>query len=164
MNLNPLMQIEPYVIAGTILVFASTYLVLRRMFADRVVGVMEARRVRCESAAARCEEAHTLITEAEAEAATVVEEAAQEAEGRIQVAREQAELEKGRVVREARDRAEALLREGRMTISAEKEREISLLHREAVECVTLACDKIVGPVDPDVVNTTVDRVVARAIQ
>ena len=38
------------------------------------------------------------------------------------------------------------------------------MRTEAIECVNLACEKIVGEVEDDVVTATVDRALARTIQ
>ncbi len=164
MNLNPLTQIDIYVIGATIVVFVATYFILRRVFTDRIVAVMEERRMRCEAADEACQEAQTLLAQAEAEAAAVAEKTAEEAEALIQVAREQAQTEKSRTITQARERTETQLRAGRDGIEEEKQREISRVRTEAIECVGLACEKVAGDVDAEVVSATVDRVMARTIQ
>lgn len=164
MDLNPLNQLNIFIIAATVVVFVATYLGLRRLFADKVVRVMEQRRVRCEVAEKLCQEARASIAEAEQGATALAATTADEGEGIVQVAREEAQVEKGKAVTEARKHTEELLREGRATIEREKQVEIARVRTEAVECVGLACEKIVGQVEDDIVTATVDRALARAIQ
>jgi F-type H+-transporting ATPase subunit b len=164
MDLNPLNQLNIFIIAATVVVFVATYLMLRRFFADKVVRVMEQRRVRCEVAEKLCQEAQASIAEAEQAAAELGTTTGEEAEGIVQVAREKAQVEKGQALTEARKRTEELLREGRAEIEREKQAEIARVRTEAIECVGLACEKIVGEVEGDVVTATVDRALARTIQ
>jgi F0F1-type ATP synthase membrane subunit b/b' len=164
MNLNPLTQIDLYIIGATIVVFIGTYFALRSIFTDRIVSVMEQRRERCEAADAACEEARMTVVRAEEEANAIAAQTAEEAESLVQLAREKALAEKSRTLTHARERSERILRDGRSEIEEEKEREIARVRTEAIECVGLACEKVAGDVDPETVSTTVDRVVARTIQ
>lgn len=164
MDLNPLNQLNVFIIVATMIVFAVTYFALRRLFADKVVRVMEERRVRCEIAEQMCQDAQATIAQAEEGAQALSNKTAEEAETLIQVAREKAQAEKAHALSEARKRTEVQLREGRSAIEKDKQTEIARVRTEAVECVNLACEKIVGDVEGDVVNTTVDRVLARTIQ
>jgi F0F1-type ATP synthase membrane subunit b/b' len=164
MNLNPLTQIDLFVIGATVVVFVVTYFVLRHVFADKIVAIMEERRTRCEAADDACQQAQALLAQAEAEAAELADKTSEEAEGLIQFAREQAQTEKGRTIGDARERTEARLRAGREEIEEEKGREVSRVRAEAIECVGLACEKVAGEVDSEIVTATVDRVVARTIQ
>lgn len=164
MDLNPLNQLDPLIIGATVLVFFATYLMMRRVFSDKVVRTMEQRRLRCEAADELCREAKAQINEAEEGAAELAERTAEEAEGIVQIAREEAQVNKGKAVAEARKRTEEQLREGRAHIEREKDAEIARVRTEAIECVNLACEKIVGEVEDDVVTATVDRALARTIQ
>ena len=164
MDLNPLNQLNIFIIAATVLVFVGTYLALRRIFADKVVRVMEERRIRCEVAEQLCQEAQASIAEAEQGATELAEKTADEAEGIVQVAREEAMVAKGKAISEARRQSEEELRACRQRIEQEKQAEIARVRTEAIECVNLACEKIVGQVEGDVVTATVDRALARTIQ
>ena len=99
MDLNPLNQLDPLIIGATVLVFFATYLMMRRVFSDKVVRTMEQRRLRCEAADELCREAKAQINEAEEGAAELAERTAEEAEGIVQIAREEAQVNKGRPLR-----------------------------------------------------------------
>lgn len=164
MELDPLAQLDPVVVGGTMVVFGATYAALRRVFFDPVIDAMEERRARCEAAAETCSGAEALIADAKAAAAAAVEGAREEADRVLAGSREAAEAERDARVADARERAEGMLRAGRAEILEAREAEVAALTTEARECVSLACSKLVGHVDDEVVAEVVDRVVGRTLR
>lgn len=163
MELNPLAQIDPIVIGGTIVVFSATYVAMRKVFFDPVIDVMEERHARCKDAAHVCEEAQVLVATADSEALAAVEAAREEADRLLAESRQAAEAERDRRIAHARERVERALEVGRAEILEAKEAEVEALTKEARECVGLACAKLVGRVDDEVVGDVVERVVARTL-
>lgn len=164
MDLNPLAQIDLVTVMITVVVFIATYVTMRKVFFDRTIAVMETRQQRCDEAARACEEARTHIVAAEQKATQVVSEARTHADEIVAKAREQAEAEKTARIAQARQEAEKRLQQGRAEILAARDREIASLRAEAIECVGLACTKLAGTADPDIVSGVVDRLVAKTLQ
>jgi len=163
-ELNPLTQIDLITVTLTILVFIATYWLMRKVFFDKTIAVMEAREVRCRDAEEACHQAQTIIAQAERRAEEIAAATHEEAEALITSAREEAEEEKVSLLAHARQQAEARLQEGRTEVLAAREREITSLRTEAVECVGLACEKLAGHADPDVIDSVVDRFVTKTLQ
>jgi len=163
-ELNPLNQIDPITVALTIVVFIATYWLMRKVFFDKTIAVMEAREVRCHDAEEACRRAQAVIAQAEHRAEETAAATHDEAEALITRTREEAEEEKVSLLAQARQQAEARLQEGRTEVLAAREREITSLRTEAIECVGLACEKLAGHANPDVIDSVVDRFVNKTLQ
>ena len=163
MQLNPLMQLDWRVILATMFIFVATYFVMRRVFFDKVVAVMEDRRERVDECQGRCAEARALIETAQKEADETVSSAEAERESLLSAARERAQSERSAKIAGAEHAAERHLEQGRLEIASAREREIVRLVREAHECVGLACAKLVGPVDDETIAPIVDRIVEKRL-
>lgn len=164
MELNPLAQIDPLVIALTVVIFVATYWTLRRVFFDRTIAVMEQRQQRCVAAAKACAAADALIAQAQTAADELLATAHQEAEQTVATAREQAEEEHAAALAAAKERAEIRLKEGRAEILAARDKEVAALKREATTCIGLACDKLAGNANNEVIEATVERLVTKTLQ
>lgn len=164
MELNPLNQIDLITVALTILVFIATYWLMRKVFFDKTIAVMEAREVRCRDAQEACNQAQTIIAQAEHRAEEIEAATREEADALVARTREEAEKEKVSLLAQARQQAEARLQEGRTEVLAAREREITSLRTEAIECVGLACEKLAGHADTDVIDSVVDRFVNKTLQ
>jgi len=164
MDLNPLAQIDLLTVSITIVVFGLTYWLLRKVIFDRTIAVMESRQARCDQAALECEEARKQIVAAEQESAQMLAAAQEKADALVAKAREQAEADKLVRIADARQAAELRMQQGRAEILAARDREIAMLRTEAMECVGLACEKLAGTADPDVVAGVVDRMVTKTLQ
>lgn len=164
MELNPLAQIDPITVGTTVVVFGATYWLMRKVYFDKTIAVMEARELRCRTAEESCNKAQALIREAEERAQEIEAATREEADALVTHAREEAEEQKTSLIAEARQHAEARLREGRTEVLAARELEIASLRTEAIECVGLACEKLAGTADPDVINGVVDRFVTKLLQ
>lgn len=161
MELDPLRQLNPAVMAAAAAVFAIAYLVLRRVFFLPVIEVMAARDERVEKARSLMAEANGTYAQAEAEAQTVMEGAEEDAIRIAEKARAAADAKAREVVEEAQRKAQRALDKGRARIAREKDEELARLRAETIECVTLACDKLVGEVPDGAIETTVDGLMAR---
>lgn len=163
MELNPLNQINLATIAIVIAVFTVTHFVLRRTFFLPVIEVMERRRERLEAAAALREQAAELVRDADTEAATILERASERASRVQQALRDGAQAVRGERLAAAREENAALLETGRKAIAEDREAELAKLRADTAECVSLACERLLGGVDPRTVDGVVDRLVARRV-
>ena len=162
-GLNPLDQIQPWVIVAIIVIYALTLLALRRVFFLPLIEVMERRELELEAAEATIAEAERVIAETEPEALRIVAEAHEKADGLRQRSREKAETYRRETVDAAMHASAAALEKGRASIAAERKAEVAQMRDQAVECVTLACDKLVGAADPRTVTASVDKLLARKV-
>jgi len=164
MELNPLNQLNPLVIGAVIIVFTATYLVLRRWFFLPVIEVMESRRMRIEQAEGSRAEARRVVAEAESKAQTLLDAAKEQANVIVEQTREAREELKAAEMAAAQKDVERVLAKGRAAAAALRDVEQAKLRDEAVQCVTLACTKVIGPVEPSLVGSVVDRLMARKVQ
>jgi F0F1-type ATP synthase membrane subunit b/b' len=151
-------------VAATAVTFTATYFVMRKVFYGPVIDVMEKRNGRRLEAEKKYEEAQRARAEAEAEATRVREEADVKVRGDVEQSRSSIEGMREARLAAARTSAEALLEEGRAAIREEAELERASLRTEVVECVSLSCEKLFGRVDRVVVESTVDRVIAKTVR
>jgi F0F1-type ATP synthase membrane subunit b/b' len=156
MELNPLKQLNPAVVAATIATFTVTYVVMRKVFYLPTIEVMERRNV-------RRLEAQSALAEAEGEATRIREEADAQVREAVEQSRSKVESERESRLAAARAAAEILLEQGRAAMSEEAELERASLRSEVVECVSLSCEKLFGRVDRAVVESNVDRVIAKTV-
>ena len=163
MDLNPLSQIDPFVIAGTIVIVFLTFVALRRVFVLPYLEVMEERQRLFDRSDAEVADAEQARSLAEADAEQALADARDEAERILGVARQAAETYRGERLDEANRQAAERLVEGRAEIARAKESELALLREQALECVGLACDRLLVSGDPAAVEAAVDRVLARRI-
>lgn len=161
MELDPLRQLNPAVMAAAAAVFVVAYVVLRRVFFLPVIEVMASRDEGIEKARRALAEAEERHAEAETGARTIAEEAEAEATQIVEKARASAEAQARGIVEGAQRKAQHALDRGRARIAREKEEELARLRAETVECVTLACDKLVGEVPDGAIESTVDSLMAR---
>lgn len=163
MELNPLKQLNPAVVAATIATFTVTYVVMRKVFFLPTIAVMERRNARRLEAEDKYAEGQQLLAEAEQTATRIREEANEQVREAVEQSRAKADDVREARLAAARARAEILLDEGRTTVRDEAESERARLRTEAVECVSLSCEKLFGTVDRVVVESNVDRVIAKTL-
>jgi F0F1-type ATP synthase membrane subunit b/b' len=163
MELNPLKQLNPAVVAATIATFTITYVVMRKVFYLPTIEVMERRNARRLEADEKYAEAQSVLSEAEGEATRIREEADAQVRDAVEQSRSRLDGDRETGLAAARAAAEALLEEGRATIHEEAELERASLRTEVVECVSLSCEKLFGRVDRAVVESNVDRVIAKTV-
>lgn len=161
MELNPLKQIDPVVIVAVMIVFALTYVVLRRVFFGPYIQVMEERSRRLESGREQAEDARVLIETAEAEAAQLMDRVREKADRAVREARQSAEGAGRRTVEATLEEVGVLLEQGRARIAQARENELSVMRQEALDCVGLACSRLVGTSDLSSIEMAVDKLIAR---
>ena len=163
MDLNPLNQIDPVVIGGVAAIFWVTYLVLRAYVFKPYIAVMESRDARLEEAEAARRTAEKLAEEAEAESGRVMARARETADRVLQEAHEEAERYRRERLQVAGDEIGHFLEDGRASIATARQNELMALRDQALECVGLACEKLVGETNDDVIETAVDKLIARRV-
>ncbi|MRS12369.1 MAG: hypothetical protein EG823_04770 [Actinobacteria bacterium] len=163
MNLNPIDQLHPVTIGATIAVFTATHFVLKKAVFGPLVGAMQDRFEYVAEGRRAAEEARTIVEEAEAAAAENERLARLEGERVARVAREKAERIRDERVAAAAAEAAAVLEAGRSTIAAARDTEVAALRSEAVECVRMACEKLLVPIEPHTTEVIVDSVIAKRV-
>lgn len=161
MDLNPLNQIDPVIIAAVLLIVAVTYQVLKRVYFLPYIDVMEAREARLARAEEQALEADAILAGAETQAAAVVDGAREKADRVVREARERAERDRRIAVEHAGEEVGRRLEEGRARIAAARDNELARLRSEALECVGIACEKLIGSTDRPTVEAAVDKLLAR---
>ena len=163
LNLNPLTQIDPIVIVAIIVVFIATYFALRHFFVYPYLAVMEERERLFDAAddtLDRADEVERLAAiNAEATVATAAAQA-EELRGSAQLLAEEYRRER---VDAATKEASALLESERAKILAARAGQAEKLRAQALDCVGLACDRMLGHHDAETVDAAVDRLMARGM-
>jgi F0F1-type ATP synthase membrane subunit b/b' len=162
-NLNPINEIEMPVILAVMVIVTVTYFLLRRVFFAPYVAVMEEREVGLEAAESTIAEAERITAEAEAEALKAVAEAHEKADELLRLARDDVEAYRKQEIEAALQESAGTLESGRAEIASGRETEVASLRQKSIECVTLACDKLLGSSDPDAVAGAVDKLLARRV-
>ncbi len=163
LNLNPIDQIVPWVTLSVIAIIVLTLVVLRRVFLLPYIRVMEQREQDLESAESVLEEAQRVLDEARPEAERVVAEAREKADEMMRAAREEIDTQRRAAIDAAMDDAAAMLQEGRAGIAESRESELAELRTQAIECVALACERLLGSSDDGAAEAAVDRLFARRV-
>jgi len=163
MNLNPIEQIKPLTILATVGVFSATYVALRHVVLLPLVNVMEDRHERIDAGRQAGDTAQRDLAVAAAAAEARVAQAHLEADTVLQASREHAEREREKRIAQAQAEAQTILEEGRAGIIAARNAEIATLRADALDCVSLACEKLAVPLDPITAGTIMDAVIAKRI-
>jgi F-type H+-transporting ATPase subunit b len=162
-SLNPIDQIQLPVILAVMGLVAVTFFALRRVFFTPYIAVMEEREVRLEVAESTLAEAARTLAEAEPEAEGIIAAAREKADGVLCSARDEVESYRKDTIEAALQEAADSLERGRAEIESAREAEVASLREKAIECVTLACDKLLGSAEPDAVAGAVDKLLARRV-
>jgi F-type H+-transporting ATPase subunit b len=163
MDLNPLNQIQPVVIVSAMAIFGFVLFALRKLYFLPYIEVMERRALRLDEAAAQEAEADRLVGEAQSEADSLLTEAREEADRVLREAREASERRRREILEKANVQAAASLEKGRSRLASARTTELSSLRQEAVDCVAIACEKLLGEPNDEAAAMAVDRVIARKI-
>lgn len=160
-QLNPLEQINPAVIGAAVAVVVVTYFVLRKLFFLPYIAVMDERATRVEAARALREEARGIADNAAWEVADI--------ESKMKLA--VAEAERGAEEQSAAYHKDTIaatvaeidesLKRGRLDITADAEKEAAGLRTQAIDCVGLACEQLLTRRDSMLIESAVDRALAR---
>ena len=160
-SLNPLDQLQAPVIIAVIVIVALTYVLLRRVFFAPYVRVMEERDTKLEAAEAVIAEADAALADAEPETQRLLASARERADEILRVSQEEDAAYRRDVIDAAMNESSTSLERGSAELGGEREREAESLREKAIECVTLACEKLLGSSHPDVVSAAVDKQLAR---
>jgi len=160
-SMNPLDQIQFPVILAMMGIVAVTYFLLRRVFFSPYVAVIEEREARLEAAESTIAEADRIFAEAEPEAQRLVAEAREKADELLRRTREEDDAYRRQAVEAAMQESSQTLERGRAEVESAREAEVASLREQAIECVTLACDKLLGSCDPNAVAAACDKLLAR---
>lgn len=163
MELNPLNQIQPAVIGSVVGIFTVTHFVLRRTFFLPVIEVMERRQARLDTASAQRDEAGRVGHDAETQTEEILTRARSRAERIAGVVRERAQAERRQRIDAVREAGASRMEAGRQQIMQEREDELASLRAETSKCVTMACQRLLGDVDPRTVDSIVARLVERRV-
>ncbi|RJQ53644.1 MAG: hypothetical protein C4521_07170 [Actinobacteria bacterium] len=158
MELNPLTQLNVVTIAGMIVVFWVTFVVLKVVFFNPLLDVVVARRKKVAEGRDRLAEAETILSRAGQEAERLLAEADSEVERIEGGAAEAAEAWRQERVAGAKEEADKVLVEGRDRIVRIRKKEEEKVREELVGCTTIACMRLVGKVDERLVGSIVDKV------
>jgi len=164
LNLNPITQLDPFVIIATAIIVIATFVALRRVFVAPYMRVMDERETVFETADRTHSEAEKVLRSADLEAEASLTSAAQAAEQLRVEARERSDAYRRTRIEEAGRSASEQLETGRAEIAATRAAELELLRTQAVECVGLACEQLLGDADAELVEASVDRLMTRRIQ
>jgi F0F1-type ATP synthase membrane subunit b/b' len=162
-SLNPIDQIQVPTILAVMGLVGTTFVVMRKVFFAPYVAAMEEREVRLEAAESTIAEAERGLAAAEPEALGLVAAAREKADEVLRAARDDVEVYRKQEIEAALQESVRTLEAGRAEIATEREAEIASLREQAIECVTLACDKLMGSVEPTAVSTAVDKLLARRV-
>jgi F-type H+-transporting ATPase subunit b len=162
-SLNPLDQIQLPVILAIAAIVVTTYFVLRRVFFAPYVRIMEERETGLEAAESTIAEAEAVITAAEPEAQRLVAEAREKADELLRRTREEDDAYRRQTVETAMQESSISLERGRADIAAARETEVETLRDQAIECVTIACDKLLRSSETDAIAAAVDKLLARRV-
>jgi len=164
LNLNPISQLNIIVLVAAMVIFAVTFLVLRRAFVLPYLQVMEERERFFELADQQDAEGVALLRSADLEAEQALIAAAKQAEQIRAEARERTEAYRRETLETAGAEAAVLLEKGRTRIEADLAEETALLRTQAIACVELACGQLLGSSLNGDVEAAVDRLMARHVQ
>jgi F0F1-type ATP synthase membrane subunit b/b' len=166
LNLNPLSQsqIDPLVMIAIVVIFIATYFALRRVFVFPYLAVMEERERLFEHSDETLDRADELERQAAENAENAVAQAAAAAEELRARAKESAEQYRRQRVEAATQEASVLLESGRAEIASARADQADKLRERALDCVGLACDRLLGQHDEETVEAAVDRLMARGMR
>jgi F0F1-type ATP synthase membrane subunit b/b' len=164
MELNPINQLNPVTVGATIATFSVTYIVMRKVFFVPLIDVMERRNARRIEAEERYSEAFLIRSRAQEEADDIRARSDEKIREFIEQTRAKDEEAREASLAAARTEAEKALEKGRAAIAGEAEAERARLRTDAVECVSLSCEKLFGKVDRSAVEANVDRVIAKTVR
>jgi len=161
MQLDPIGQLNPYVIVATMVIVALTYVALRRWLFVPYIVVLDERQARLDAGRERLAEAEASRQQAVWEVASIEADARAKAEAIEHDALEEAEAHRKRTMDEAIRDVDVLLARERAHIAKAREQETARVRSEAVTCVGVACTRLFGEGDSMIVESSVDRAIDR---
>ncbi len=158
MNLNPLEQLNLITMAAIAAIFLVTFFVLKTMFFNPLIDVMEKRADKLKRSRARYQEADALIEQAREEAARIAAEAAETAERFSEdIRRELAGIQESKRTL-ANAEADKILASGRTEVERLKGSEQARLKEHLLTCSKQTLVKMIATVDEEALRLMVNRV------
>jgi len=161
MQLDPLQMLDLRVIGVCIGIVIVAYFVLRKWFFLPYIEVMQERAERIDKGRALLDEAKQITDGAAWEVASIQGKAKADAEEIERDSQERATTYRKEGMAAAVVEIDALLKKGRGEIAVQAEGEAAELRARAIECVALACERLVGARDDVLIESAVDRALAR---
>lgn len=161
LNLNPLTQFDPILIVVIMVIFVATFFALSRWFIYPYLAVLEERERLFEQADEAYRQADDTESTANREAQRLLDECARQCEELRSASRDRREAYERERLGQATTEASEILEKGRAEISAARAAESETLRKQVAECVGIACTRLLGDADSEVVETAVDRAMAR---
>lgn len=157
MELNPIEQVNFITIVSIIILFTITFFILKRIFFDPLIEIMEKRTEKIERSKSLIDEAKNLLESAREESEKIINEAQTKAERIRTTAKEEALRIKDEKIFESKKKAEELLIEGRREIEMLKVEEKKKLASELLSCTQMTLEKLVERVDEKVLKAMIDK-------
>jgi F-type H+-transporting ATPase subunit b len=138
------LDVEPGLMIWTVLVFIALLLILRKFAWPALLGAVEARERALEEQLAEAEQNRAEAARLLAEHQKLIAEGRASAHALLTEARTAAEKERALAMEKTRQEQEELLERARRDISAERDRAVADLRREAVDLSLAAATKLLG--------------------
>ena len=138
------LDVEPGLMIWTVLVFVLLLLILRKFAWPALLGAVEARERALEEQLAEAEQNRAEAARLLAEHQKLIAEGRTAAHALLTEARTAAEKERALAMEKTRQEQEELLERARRDISAERDRAVADLRREAVDLSLAAATKLLG--------------------
>jgi F-type H+-transporting ATPase subunit b len=161
MQLDPIGQLDPYVIVATLAIVAVTYVLLRRWLFTPYLAVLDERQTRLDAGKERLAEAEAVAKQAVWDVASIEADARAKAAVIEHDSLEEAETHRKRTMDAAIHDVDKLLAKGRAEIAKDREQETARVRAEALTCVDSACSQLFGKADAMIVESSVDRAIDR---
>lgn len=161
LNLNPLTQIDPVLIASIVVIFVATLFALSRVFVKPYLAVIEEREHLFDEADEAYREAEDLEAAASQEAQQLLDDCAHECDEIRSGCHDRCEAYQRETMVKATADASAILEKGRAEIAEARTSQSEELRTQVAECVGIACTRLLGDSDSRVVDAAVDRAMAR---
>ena len=159
--LDPIGQLNLYVILATMVITTLLYFALRRWLFTPYIAVLDERQTRLDAGRERLAQAEEIRQQAVWDVASIQADARAKAEVVEHEALEASEAYRKRTMDEAIRDVDGLLAQGRAEIAEARGHETERVRSEAITCVTVACNRLLGQGDPLIVESAVDRAIDR---
>jgi F-type H+-transporting ATPase subunit b len=156
-----LIEVVPGLMIWTLICFAITFFVLKRLFWGRIQQAIDERRERIRKAVEEADRARAEARELLEEHRQLMGQAKSEAAGILAEARKVADAQIERVKHEAEEERARRLEETRRQIDAETKRSLDLIRSEVAELTLVATARVTGKVlDTDDQRRLIDEAIA----
>lgn len=165
-DLNPLSagQLSLVTMAVVAVIFLATYFGLRKFFVLPLLAVMRERGRMVEAARDDQNEAARVLESANTDAASTLADARAKADTLLAEAREESLEAKREQIAAATRQASQRLEAGRAEIAQAREKSMAMMRDQAIECVGIACDELLGSAEQPSISDAVDKLMTRYVR